>query len=142
MAVDVRRLEPGDEEIVRALTDRQRYEPLTAASARRFLTEPHNLMVVAFDGGAPVGFVLGYELQRRHGPERSVFVYDVDVEERYRRRGIGTKLIGHLFELGRQNGATDAFVLTDQSNETAMAFYRALGGRRERDDDVLFDFRL
>jgi ribosomal protein S18 acetylase RimI-like enzyme len=142
MALEIRRLQPGDEEIVRALADRERYEPLSPEAARGLLSEPRNLLVVAFDGGEPVGLVLGYELQRRHGPERSLFVYDIGVEQRHRRRGIGTQLMKHLFAAAQAEGAAEAFVLTDESNPSAMRFYESLGGYRERNDDVMYDFRL
>jgi ribosomal protein S18 acetylase RimI-like enzyme len=142
MTAEVRRLRAGDEEVVRTLTDRERYEPLSPEAARRFLAESGNVMLVAFDGGEPVGSVLGYELQRRHGPERSLFVYDIDVDEAYRRRGVGTELMRSLFAIAREDGAAEAFVITDESNQTAMRFYESLGGFRERDDYAVFDFQL
>jgi aminoglycoside 3-N-acetyltransferase I len=142
MALEVRLLGPGDEQVVRALTDRERYEPLTQEAAKRFLLEPRNLMVVAFEGHEAVGSVLGYLLQRRHGHERSLFVYDIEVAEAHRRRGVGTSLMNELFRVGREGGAVEAFVLTDEANTGAMHFYRSLGAYRERDDEVMFDFEL
>jgi hypothetical protein len=47
-------------------------------------------MLVAFDGERPVGFVLAHELPRRHGDRAKLFVYEIDVAESQRRRGIAS----------------------------------------------------
>ncbi len=63
------------------------------------LADPRTLMLVAFDGGLPVGFVLAHELPRRHGDRSKLFVYEVDVAESHRRRGIAWALLARLVEL-------------------------------------------
>jgi ribosomal protein S18 acetylase RimI-like enzyme len=47
-----------------------------------------------------------------------------------------------LFELARARGIGDAFVITDESNAGAMAFYESFGATRQLQNDVVFDFRL
>ena len=59
----IRRLGPGDEDVVRKLADDEPQTGLLADDATIFLA--------AFRGAEPVGFVFGYELPRRHGPLRS-----------------------------------------------------------------------
>jgi len=121
----IRRLRPGDEAVVRALAEA---EPQTA-----LLADDRTTFVVAFDGAEPVGFAFGYELPRRHGRPTIFFVYELDVDERYRRRGIGRRLMEELLR-----GREEAFVLTDAGNEPAMALYASLGGTRV--DSVMWDF--
>jgi ribosomal protein S18 acetylase RimI-like enzyme len=140
--VEIRRLERGDEEVVRALTDRGRYESLSREAATRLLAEERNVLLVAQVEAEPVGFVLAYELQRRHGPEHSLFVYEIEVDERHGRQGVGRALMSALFELARARGIGDAFVITDESNAGAMAFYESFGATRQLQNDVVFDFRL
>ena len=97
------------------------------------LEDDRTVFVAAFDGEAPVGFAFGYVLPRRHGRPTILFVYEVDVDERYRRQGIGRRLMGELLF-----GQEEAFVLTDAGNEAAMALYASVGGRRV--DSVMWDF--
>ncbi|HET7128007.1 MAG TPA: GNAT family N-acetyltransferase [Gaiellaceae bacterium] len=121
----IRRLGPGDEEVIRALAGA---DPQTA-----LLADERTTFVVAFDGDTPVGFAFGYVLPRRHGRPTIFFVYELDVDERYRRRGIGRRLMEELLA-----GHEEAFVLTDADNEAAMALYASLGGTRV--DSVMWDF--
>lgn len=121
----IRRLGPGDEDVIRALAEDQ---PQTA-----LLGDDRTTFLAAFDGDTPVGFAFGYELPRRHGRPTIFFVYEIDVDPRYRRRGIGRRLMGELFR-----GREEAFVLTDADNEAAMALYASLGGTRV--DSVMWDF--
>ena len=121
----IRRLGLGDEDVIRALAEE---EPQTA-----LLADDRTVFVAAFDGEAPVGFAFGYVLPRRHGRSTILFVYEVDVDERYRRQGIGKRLLEELLA-----GHEEAFVLTDAGNDAAMALYASLGGTRV--DSVMWDF--
>ena len=121
----IRRLGPGDEDVVRALAED---EPQTA-----LLADERTTFVAAFDGETLVGFAFGYLLPRRHGRPSIFFVYEIDVDERYRRQGVGRRLMEELLF-----GQEEAFVLTDADNGAAMALYASLGGTRV--DSVMWDF--
>src|SRR6266511_2489186 len=79
-----------------------------APRARRTATEGHTAHLVllrrternttrmdvrrlAFGDEEPVGMLLGHELDRRHGDERKMFLYEIDVREDRRRHGIGPR---------------------------------------------------
>lgn len=115
--MEIRRLGPGDEDVVRALAT---HEPQTA-----LLADERTVFVVAFEHGDPIGFAFGYVLPRRHREPSILFVYEVGVDEAHRRRGIGKAL---LERLGAEAGAREGFVLTDPDNEAANALYRSVGG--------------
>ena len=116
-AISIRRLASGDEAVVARIADDA---PRTA-----LLSDPGTILLVAFDEDAPVGFVLGYLLERRHGDERMLFVYEIDVDETHRRRGVATSLLSELRVHARD---AEAFVLTEPDNEAANALYASLGG--------------
>ena len=124
--IAIRLLAPGDEEVVRELgTSEGPGDPET------LLADPRTLMLVAFDGQRPVGFVLAHELPRRHGDRAELFVYEVDVAETHRRRGIASVLLSRLGELARQRGIRTGFVLSEPDNGPANALYRDAGGATE-----------
>jgi ribosomal protein S18 acetylase RimI-like enzyme len=119
--MDIRRLRNGDEDVVTILATNK---PQTA-----LLGDERTIFLVAFDDdGAPIGFVFGYELPRRHGDATQLLVYEVDVDERHRRRGIGKALLAELASIARERGIVEGWVLTDGDNEAAMALYRSAGG--------------
>ena len=96
------------------------------------LADPRTLMLVAFDGEQPVGFVLAHALPRRHGDREKLFVYEVDVAETHRRRGIAAALLERLAELARERGIRTGFVLAEPDNGPAYALYRGAGGATEK----------
>ena len=123
----IRRLGPGDEDVVRALAED---EPQTA-----LLADERTTFVAAFDGETPIGFAFGYVLPRRHGRPKIFFVYEIEVREPYRRRGIGKELMRRLAD---EAGVVEGFVLTEPDNDAANALYRSLDGTPS--DVVQWDF--
>jgi ribosomal protein S18 acetylase RimI-like enzyme len=131
--IAIRRLAPGDEAVVRELAT---YDG--PGDPEGLLADPRTLLLVAFDRERPVGFVLAHELPRRHGDRSKLFVYEVDVAETHRRRGIASALLERLAELARERGIRVGFVLTEPDNVAANALYRSAGGSSYA--DVLWDF--
>ncbi len=132
--IEVRRLGPGDEDVVAALAEQA--QPDAAA----LLRDERTIYVAARDGTRAVGFAFAHELLRRHGERAMLLVYDLGVEEEYRRRGIATRLLRELESVARERGIRTGFVLTEASNGAAMALYESVGGVRPDDDVVMWDF--
>jgi ribosomal protein S18 acetylase RimI-like enzyme len=126
----VRRLGPGDEDVVRRLATN---EPQTA-----LLADDRTIFLAAFQAGEPIGFVFGYELPRRHGHPSMLFVYEVEVRAACRGQGVATKLFLELERIARARGIHEGFVLTEPDNDPANRLYESLGGTRE--DVVMWDF--
>jgi GNAT superfamily N-acetyltransferase len=124
--IAIRLLAPGDEHVVRELAT---YDG--PGDPEALLADPRTLMLVAFDGDRPVGFVLAHELPRRHGDRAKLFVYEVDVVESHRRRGIASALLEQLADFARERGIPTGFVLTGPDNGPANALYRSAGGATE-----------
>ena len=72
-----------------------------------------------------------------------MFLYELDVDERFRRRGIGRALVEEARELGKRVGAKEMWVETSYDNEPAQATYAAAGGTRAEEPvlDFEWDFR-
>jgi aminoglycoside 3-N-acetyltransferase I len=126
LGIAIRLLARGNEDVVRELaTDDRPGDP------EALLADPRTLLLVAFDSEQPVGFVLAHELPRRHGDRAKLFVYEIDVAESHRRRGIASALLGRLAELARERGVRAGFVLTAPGNVAANALYDNAGGAGE-----------
>jgi len=133
----IRRLGPGDEEIVVQLGGER---PLTHAQAADLVADERTLYLAAFDRQEPVGYVLAHQLPRRHGDPSQLLVYDLEVNESSRRRGIATALMRELELISREHAIRTGFVLTNSSNDPAMSFYRSLGGVCPNEDDAVWEF--
>jgi aminoglycoside 3-N-acetyltransferase I len=122
LRIAIRLLASGEESVVRELAT---YEG--PGDPEALLADPRTWLLVAFDGDRAVGFVLAHELPRRHGDRAELFVYEVDVAETHRRRGIASALLERLAELAQERGIRTGFVLTEPDNGPANALYRAAG---------------
>ena len=123
MSIAIRRLGIDDGEIVTALADDPGLQDRI-----ELLGDERTLFFVAFAESTPVGFLLAYELLRRHGYRSMLFVYEVGVEPEFRRQGVATALFQRLSDLASERGIREAFVLTEPDNEAANALYASLGG--------------
>jgi len=66
---------------------------------------------------------------------RSGEIYDLVVDRRFRRLGIGRMLIYHVLSVLRNNGTQVAFTRIEENNELALRIFRAVGFREvERAD--------
>ena len=93
---------------------------------RRLDTDDSALIhYVAEHEGEEIGFVYGYVLERAYGKGPELFVYELGVDEPYRRQGLGRALMEAILA-----GHEAAFVLTEPDNDAANALYGALGGKR------------
>ena len=137
--MDIRILQPGDEDLLIRAVELADEGPLTPARAREHLADPSLVNVVAVEAGAPVAFAYGYVLRRFDAT--SFFIYSVDTAPAHQRRGYARAMIEALRALGRTGRWDEMFVLTNAGNAAAMALYAASGGVSPPPDDVvMFDF--
>ena len=125
MTMTIRTLKPGEGPTIVAaghLFD----APPDLATAERFLVTPGHHLLLAFVDEAPTGFVSGVELTH---PDKGteMFLYELAVDEAFRRRGIGKALVKELLGIARAHGCYDQWVLTDDDNDAALATYRSTG---------------
>jgi len=137
----VRRLVPGDEFVVLRAGHLFEDSPDLAA-VRVYLADDRNVLLFAFEGSEAVGFLRGTELHQLSTRRKQLFLYDIGVDEPFRRRGVATALIKSLLQDCRERGFEEAFVLTDPANEAAVHLYRSTGALTETNADRLFVYPL
>jgi len=110
--IEVRRLGPGDDALVMAAGELFDGPPRPAATARFLAAEGHHLWL-AYDGEGPVGMVSGIEMTH---PDKGteMCLYELEVHERARRRGVAGGLVGALLTYARHRGCYGAWVPVDE----------------------------
>lgn len=104
----------------------------------RLLSKPDFIAIAAQCEGQVVGGLTAYVLNKFEQARSEVYLYDLAVDERFRRQGIATALIRELQKEARSRGAYVVFVQADYEDEPAVALYTKLGVR----EDVLhFDLK-
>jgi aminoglycoside 3-N-acetyltransferase I len=97
----------------------------------RVLAREEVIVLVALVGDEVVGGLVAYELAKIEREWNEIYVYDLAVAEAHRRRGIATRLINDLREIGRERGAWIIYVQADYGDEPAIALYAKLGVRED-----------
>jgi aminoglycoside 3-N-acetyltransferase I len=98
---------------------------------RRQLANPNVIVLAALDGDSVVGGLVAYELPKLERMRSEIYIYDLAVDEGYRRRGVATSLIAELQSIGAERGAWVIFVQADYGDDPAMALYSKLGSLEE-----------
>lgn len=108
------------------------------AYLQRWLANPNHLALAAFSDKKMVGGLVAYELQKFEQARSEIYIYDLAVDENYRRQGVATGLITALQKEAAQRQAYVIFVQADTSEEDApaIALYTKLG---QREDVLHFD---
>jgi ribosomal protein S18 acetylase RimI-like enzyme len=112
------------------------------AQAAHFLSQPDNALFIAFVGDKEVGFATAYRLQRFDNLRAEVLLYEIGVEEGFRRQGIASELISAVKKWATEIGAAEVWVLTEEDNNAAKSLYKATGGGEEKIGSTMFTYSL
>ena len=85
------------------------------------------LAIVAIAGNRTVGGLAGYVLPKFEQARAEFYIYDLAVDEPYRRRGIATAMIRQLQHVAAERGIYVIFVQADLEDAPAIALYTKLG---------------
>ena len=140
--LEIRLLGAGDEFVLTRVGADVFDDPIDAAGAREFLSDPRHHIAVAIDDGVVVGFASGVHYVHPDKPVPELWVNELGVASTHRRRGIGKAVLDCLLDAGRALGCTQAWVLTDRDNVPAMRLYASIDGAQAPSDQVMIDVRL
>ena len=146
MTFTVHRLGPGDLALFRALNamfgtvfeDAESYasKPPSDAYAEKMLSKESIISLVALSDGQVIGGLVAYELEKLEQERSEIYIYDLAVDDAYRRQGLATALIERVGEIASSRGAWVIYVQADYGDEPAIALYTKLG---RREDVMHFD---
>jgi aminoglycoside 3-N-acetyltransferase I len=101
------------------------------AYLQSLLAKPHFIVLAATDGDEVIGGLAAYELEKFEQERREIYIYDLAVCERHRRKGIATQLIGELRRIAIRRKAYVLFVQADKEDIPAIRLYESLGTKEE-----------
>ncbi len=111
----------------------------TVEHFKQFLVQGY--LLVALDQQTPVGFLSAYRLPLFQNKVTELFIYEVEVDENYRRQGVGSMMLKYILELAKKEGLECPWVLTNKSNPTAVKFYESLGGKIAEGDELMIEWK-
>ncbi len=89
------------------------------------------IVLVAAEEERLVGGLVAYVLPKLEQERSEIYIYDLAVDEPFRRRGVATALIDHLKGIAAEIGAWVIYVQADYGDGPAVALYTRLGTRED-----------
>ena len=142
MAIIIKILDENDVGVLRRVAPGVFDDPIQGARAEEFLTDGRHHLAVAIDDGLVVGFVSAVHYVHPDKVRPELWINEVSVASTHRRRGLARRLLQAVFDIARDLGCAEAWVLTDRANTAAMRLYSAAGSTETPTDHVMFTFRL
>lgn len=105
--------------------------PPDDAYLARLLGREDFIQLAVFAGERAVGALSAYVLPKFEQARSEIYIYDLAVDEAYRRRGIAEAMIGALKPIAHKIGAWVIYVQADHGDEPAIALYSKLGVRED-----------
>lgn len=136
------RLKSGDEEIAMNIAKKFKLKKPESHEIADFLADNNNIIIVAQLEKMTIGFLLAYQLSRLDGGNPMVFIYEVEVLEKYRRNDVARSMLNELRNEFNPNECKKIFVITDTDNEAAINLYKSTVGTRHKKDFALFEWLL
>ncbi|MCK5125350.1 MAG: GNAT family N-acetyltransferase [candidate division Zixibacteria bacterium] len=137
----IKRLQSGDEQLAKKIISQVKLQDKSTVIDAEHLTDlcdsKDTYVIAAFDDANPAAFLIAYLLPRLAELKPMMLFYEIEVLEKYHRRGIGTALIDKLKEYCQEIGICKMWVLTNESNIAAMKLYQSTGGKLAADDDMV-----
>ena len=101
------------------------------AYLERLLASDTFVAVAAFAGADVVGGIAAYVLPKFEQARSELYIYDLAVDEAWRRQGIATAMIRRTQAVAAERGIHVIFVQADHGDEPAIALYTKLGVRED-----------
>jgi aminoglycoside 3-N-acetyltransferase I len=90
------------------------------------------IVFVAATPDAVIGGLTAHTLPSYYTESSEAYIYDLAIDSRFRRKGVGRKLLNALADYCRRQGISEFFVQADAPDQHALDFYSASGGIPEQ----------
>jgi aminoglycoside 3-N-acetyltransferase I len=106
---------------------------------RKLLQKDDFHVIVALEDGKLIGGLTAYEMEMFKSETTEMFLYEIEVIESHRLKGIGKALIEFLKEICVEKGIVVIFVGTEKDNIPARKLYNSTGGDPD-EETVWFNY--
>lgn len=95
---------------------------------KRLLRNPSFFAVAAWDGSKIVGGLTGFELNLYSKETGEFYLYDIAVQKKLQRQGIGSQLFQYTCQMLGESDIDRIFVQEQLENRTGIEFYKKMMG--------------
>ena len=134
--MEIRRLQENDHELLASaiellIPEEDRCGKAEGEARRKQTLERRDCyFIVCLVDSTPVGYLSAYRFPEVESAEFFVYLFDIIVDERFRRKGIGSRMIEELKKQCREDQVASIEVGTSVENEAAQRTYEGTGARK------------
>ncbi len=108
---------------------------------RQMLEREDFHVIVALKNNKLIGGLTAYEMKMFKRETTEMFLYEIEVAEKFRQKRVGRALIEHLKEICTSKGIVEMFVGTEKDNFPAQKLYSTTGGNPD-ENSVWFNYEF
>lgn len=90
--------------------------------------------LMAFDDETPIAYAFFYPTFSSFRGQKSVYLEDIFITKKYRKYGIGEKMLKEIARIGKEFGAVRMDFQVLKHNESAIRFYKKYGAVMDKDE--------
>ncbi|MEP6903597.1 MAG: GNAT family N-acetyltransferase [Actinomycetota bacterium] len=90
-------------------------------------------VVIALENQQLIGGLTAYEMKMFKRETTEMFLYEIEVKESLRQRGVAKALIEFLKQICVEKGIVEMFVGAQKDNQAARKLYSTTGGKADED---------
>jgi aminoglycoside 3-N-acetyltransferase I len=109
---------------------------------RRALENPACYFIVCLIDSIPVGYLSAYGFPAVDADCSQIYLYDIIVEERHRRKGIGSRMIGELKKHCEADRADHIWLGTSLENDAAQRTFEGTGAQKVSETYIEYVYPL
>ena len=146
--MEIKRLQRDDyallASVIRSLIPEDERDGGVASDAhlRRALENTACYFIVCLIDSIPVGYLSAYGFPAIDADCSQVYLYDIIVDERHRREGIGSRMIEDLKKRCEADGADHIWLGTSLENEAAQRTFEGTGARKVSETYIEYVYPL
>jgi ribosomal-protein-alanine N-acetyltransferase len=125
MTINLRSLTASDIPQILEIENQSFSEPWSRDGFRDLLANPSFNEMGAFIGPNLVGYIFFYCVMDE------LHVMNIAVHPKFRKQGLGEKLLNHVHEFGKKHEIKFAYLEVRQTNDSAQKLYEKLGYRKQ-----------
>jgi ribosomal protein S18 acetylase RimI-like enzyme len=98
--------------------------------------------ILCLDDSTPVGYLSAFRFPAVETADFQIYLYDIAVDERFRRRGLGARMIEELKRHCREDKVNYVWVGTSLDNEAAQRTFEKTGARKVSETYVEYIYKF
>jgi aminoglycoside 6'-N-acetyltransferase I len=130
MAIELVRVTPAARRLLDRIADEVFDEPIRPDRLAAYVTAPGHLMIVAVDDGVVVAQCAAV-IHSHPDKVTELYIDELGTAASHRRQGIARRLIGAMFDWGRELGCKESWLGTELDNVEANGLYRSIDHKYE-----------